>query len=643
MFFNLATSPVEGMYANSTQALPGSLGQIPANVLEAFIPGYSLISGFILEWLGFDISIIVSIFALLLGVVTAVRYLYKALRTLGLDYLTASITVYAGDDIYDHVLGWVSEQAVTMKSRELVVKSGWVCMWDDEDGEAERSFEANCEPGSLVNFRHWEDKLPPRFEPYEASGWFLHKGHWFRLEKEKDTVLNSRLGQGLLTETERLTILVMGRSTKPIKDLIIEARDQHLSKGKGRTVVRRPSPKEARQRGRYLWTKVANRPSRSIETVVLDEEQKDKILMDINEYLHPATSHWYANRGIPYRRGYLFHGPPGTGKTSLSFALAGVFGLDIYCVSLLEPSLTEEDLGMLFNNLPRRCVVLLEDIDSAGLGRKAGDEGSELLSGENDDKNPKSGSSNASKRAAKKKQWKKKARGDSDAEPSTGISLSGLLNAIDGVASHEGRVLVMTTNHPEQLDPALIRPGRVDMQIEFTLATRTQIREIFVRMYSPDKPILSSRSAGPSSRANRFDTARDAVLKSPPPSRANAKHPILERTLVLSPPPSPIRSDVSVSSNCVCADHRTCSCPTKLGDVTDTQDDRKDPDLSALAFTFAEGLPEFVFSPAEIQGFLLTRKGDPLRAVNEVTKWRDQELAAKKRAKNTKKSDSASE
>src|SRR5690606_16609320 len=111
---------------------------------------------------------------------------------------------------------------------------------------------------------------------------------------------------------------------------------------KGRTVVRRPAPKETRSRGVYQWTKVATRPSRPVETVVLDEVQKQKVLWDINEYLHPATPHWYANRGIPYRRGYLFHGPPGTGKTSLSFAIAGVFGLDIYCVSLLEPTLSEE-------------------------------------------------------------------------------------------------------------------------------------------------------------------------------------------------------------------------------------------------------------------------------------------------------------
>ena len=77
----------------------------------------------------------------------------------------------------------------------------------------------------------------------------------------------------------------------------------------------------------------------------------------------------YSNRGIPYRRGYLFHGGPGVGKTSLSFALAGLFGLEIYCLSLSEITLTEEDLIMLFTALPQRCIVLLEDIDCAGVSR----------------------------------------------------------------------------------------------------------------------------------------------------------------------------------------------------------------------------------------------------------------------------------
>jgi chaperone BCS1 len=113
---------------------------------------------------------------------------------------------------------------------------------------------------------------------------------------------------------------------------------------------------------------------------------------------------------------------------------AGCFGLDVFVISLLDPSLTEEDLILLFNSLPRQCVVLLEDIDASGITRKR----EEAPSG--DDK------------TAAKKDWDlvdvakalKTAKDEDDKDKKKGISLSGLLNAIDGVASHEGRVLVMT-------------------------------------------------------------------------------------------------------------------------------------------------------------------------------------------------------
>jgi len=90
---------------------------------------------------------------------------------------------------------------------------------------------------------------------------------------------------------------------------------------------------------------------------------------DINEYLYPASPRWYATRGIPYRYGYLFYGPPGTGKTSLSFALVGVFRLNIFYISLLKPTLIESNFNQLFNNLPYCYIVLLEDINTAGLLR----------------------------------------------------------------------------------------------------------------------------------------------------------------------------------------------------------------------------------------------------------------------------------
>lgn len=134
--------------------------------------------------------------------------------------------------------------------------------------------------------------------------------------------------------------------------------------------------------------------------------------------------------------------PPGTGKTyvlpsfhsqsltkvfnsSLTFALAGVFGLDIHVVSLLEPTLTEEELGMLFTNLPARCIILLEDIDTAGLIRNdpAADKAKE---GKPEDGGGELNVVNLTMAL-------KKANEQSEEEKRKGISLSGLLNIIDGM------------------------------------------------------------------------------------------------------------------------------------------------------------------------------------------------------------------
>jgi chaperone BCS1 len=210
--------------------------------------------------------------------------------------------------------------------------------------------------------------------------------------------------------------------------------------------------------GELRWKSQAVRPARPIGTVSLDETQKTQIVADINEYLHSETARWYAARGIPHRRGYLFHGPPGTGKTSLSFALAGIFGLSIYCASLSERELKESDLALLFSYLPRRCIVLLEDIDSAGIRRDDTSGDSDLAKDADSDLDD----------AVEQKKKQKSLRGqlarvvvdrientiggstDSVIEALAGItpsavgqgvkssiSLAGLLNIIDGAASHE--------------------------------------------------------------------------------------------------------------------------------------------------------------------------------------------------------------
>ncbi|MFC6661116.1 AAA family ATPase [Deinococcus multiflagellatus] len=144
--------------------------------------------------------------------------------------------------------------------------------------------------------------------------------------------------------------------------------------------------------------------------------------------------------GIPYRRGYLLHGPPGNGKSSLVAALAGAYGLNVCVLNLAAPELTDDRLNTLLGNLPRRALLLLEDIDAVFVGRE-----------------PRS--------------------------PAVKLSFNGLLNALDGVAAGEGRVTFMTTNHLSGLDPALIRPGRADRHLPLGNATPDQVAGMLRRFW----------------------------------------------------------------------------------------------------------------------------------------------------------------
>ena len=557
------------MSMNVSDGESGSITKLPANILETFIPGYSLISRFLLEVLGFDVTLVVSVCLLIFGLATSVKYMGRHAYRVFEAYFTSFITIESDDDIYEHIMNWLAEQQISKTSRSLMAKTGTPNAWDQDVDDEENE---DADEGEMLSFGHADAKVPPKFLPTYGIHRFWHKGRFFELTRDTKQTLLAGWGGSMFQNEETLRLTCIGRSTDPIKELIAECQARFFDKQSSRTVVRRPATKEMRSRGRNPWMRVATRPSRPMETVVLDTDQKDRVLADINEYLHPATARWYANRGIPYRRGYLFHGPPGTGKTSLSFAIAGIFGLDIYCISLLEPTLTEEDLGLLFNNLPRRCVVLLEDIDSAGLVKRDETEVADKSNAED---------SNAQLGAELAKAFKSvQEKGTKGKDGNQGISLSGLLNAIDGVASHEGRVLVMTTNFPEKLDDALIRPGRVDMKVGFTMASHAQIRELFIRMYS-------STNSKTSKKMNERT------------KKEKANRPLLGKDSYPTPPSTPKQV-----------------LPMHL-------------ELRHIADDFAARLPEDTLSPAEIQGFLLTRKKEPQKALAEVDEWRSKLMAAK--------------
>ena len=184
---------------------------------------------------------------------------------------------------------------------------------------------------------------------------------------------------------------------------------------------------------------------RPLDSVVLAKGLKEHILDDIGSFLHART--WYLDRGIPYRRGYLLYGPPGTGKSSFIQALAGHLDFNIALLNLSERGLTDDRLNHLMSNVPPRTVVLLEDADAAFSNRTQSDE-----------------------------------HGYNGAT----VTFSGLLNALDGVASAEERIVFLTTNHVDRLDEALIRPGRVDLAVKLVEASEWQVRQLWDRFYEEE-------------------------------------------------------------------------------------------------------------------------------------------------------------
>lgn len=190
------------------------------------------------------------------------------------------------------------------------------------------------------------------------------------------------------------------------------------------------------------------RRKRPLDSVVLDKGVKERIVEDVQDFA--ASGKWYYDRGIPYRRGYLLYGPPGTGKSSFIQALAGELDYDIAILNLSERGLTDDRLNHLLTIVPSRTIVLLEDVDAAFSKRRV--------------------------------------QTDADGYRGANVTFSGLLNALDGVASAEERIIFLTTNHVERLDEALVRPGRVDMTVRLGEVTRYQVGCLWDRFYADIDP-----------------------------------------------------------------------------------------------------------------------------------------------------------
>jgi chaperone BCS1 len=221
------------------------------------------------------------------------------------------------------------------------------------------------------------------------------------------------------------------------------------------------------------WDYVEGYAPRVLDSVVLEPGEKEHLLQDIAQFRNSKAR--YQRLGVPYHRGYLFYGPPGTGKTSLVSALAAHFGLSIYIINLGD--FTDRSLMSAVNQVPRNSVLLFEDIDCMRGGQSRG------------------GSDSAS---AESRSPATKGKDDPPTQP--GVTLSGLLNTLDGFYAPSGVLFVMTTNHIEKLDPALLRPGRIDYKLYLAKASDRQKMELYRRFF-PDSLETAAREFVEASRS----------------------------------------------------------------------------------------------------------------------------------------------
>jgi chaperone BCS1 len=272
-----------------------------------------------------------------------------------------------------------------------------------------------------------------------------YAGHHLMVERSRSAPA-SRGESDRLHECETIRLVGPWWSREAITSLLEEARDEFTPSADGSITIRVP---------RYgNWQQVDSVEARDVDSVVLRRGQMERIVQKVESFL--AGRERYARRGVPWRLGMLFHGPTGNGKTSTIKAIAAKNGMDLSIIHLSRDT-SDEDLAYLFGQADQSTIIMMEDVDKV-LKQVSGDIGEGK------------------------------------------VTVGGLLNAIDGATSRQGRILVMTTNDRDALFDALVRPGRIDVVEEFPDSDEDQVVRMFDRFYEGARPdlgaVFAAASAG---------------------------------------------------------------------------------------------------------------------------------------------------
>jgi len=256
--------------------------------------------------------------------------------------------------------------------------------------------------------------------------------HFFKFDNKWFMINRVEMESQTREVKEKITVYTLGRDRTIITNMFDEVYNMENCKDKI----------SVNMWTEFRWKKLSSKHPRSFDTIYIDKQLKDDIISDLDEFTNKQE--FYNRNGIPYRRGYMFYGPPGTGKTSISMALAGYSSRPLYYLNLSSVT-NDKELIRAMTEVPSDAILMIEDIDVAIQ--------TQVRDHENKQK---------------------------------GISLSCLLNTLDGIIATEGRILIVTTNNKDKLDSALIRPGRIDKSFEIGYIKIPEIIDMASNLFNED-------------------------------------------------------------------------------------------------------------------------------------------------------------